>query len=82
MPIDIQEIILKNVKKFVDQQREYTVNLNRNLSETLQNKGMVINVADTSTFRNHLGKSFYQKWKNEVGDHAWNLLEDQVGKLV
>ncbi len=82
MPIDIQEIILKNVKKFVDQQREYTVNLNHNLSETLQNRGMVINVADTSTFRNHLGKNFYQKWKNEVGDHAWNLLEEQVGKLV
>ena len=82
MPIDIQEIILRNVKKFVDQQRAYTVNLNRNLSETLQARGMVVNVADTSTFRNHLGKSFYQKWKNEVGGHAWNLLEGQVGKLV
>lgn len=81
MPIDIQEIILKNVKKFVGQQREYTINLNHNLSETLQKKGMVINIADTSTFRNHLGKSFYRKWKNEVGDQAWNLLEEQVGKL-
>lgn len=81
MPIDIQEIILKNVKKFVDQQREYTINLNDNLSAMLEKKGMVINVADTSTFRNHLGASFYQKWKNEVGDHAWSLLEGQVGKL-
>jgi TRAP-type transport system periplasmic protein len=81
MPIDIQEIILRNVKKFVTQQREYTINLNDNLSETLQKKGMVINVADASTFRKHLGKSFYQKWKNEVGDKAWNLLEEQVGKL-
>ena len=81
MPIDIQEIILRNVKKFVAQQREYTINLNHNLSEALQKKGMVINIADASTFRNHLGKSFYQKWKNEVGDQAWNLLEAQVGTL-
>lgn len=81
MPIDIQEIILKNVKQFVDQQREYTINLNDNLSAMLEKKGMVINVADTSTFRNHLGASFYRKWKNEVGDHAWSLLEGQVGKL-
>jgi tripartite ATP-independent transporter DctP family solute receptor len=81
MPIGIQEIILKNVKKFVDQQREYTINLNHNLSETLQKKGMAINIADASTFRKQLGKSFYRKWKNEVGDQAWNLLEAQVGKL-
>ncbi len=81
MPVDIQEIILRNVKKYVDQQREHTVNLNHNLSDMLEMRGMVINVADTSTFRQHLGKSFYQKWKNEVGDRAWNLLEEQVGKL-
>lgn len=81
MPIDIQEIILRNVKKFVDQQREYTVKLNHNLSDTLQNRGMVINIADASSFRKQLGASFYRKWKNEVGDHAWKLLEAQVGRL-
>ncbi|WP_062308509.1 TRAP transporter substrate-binding protein [Polynucleobacter sinensis] len=81
MPLEIQEIILKNVKTYVDKQREYTINLNHNLSEMLREKGMIINEADTSTFRQHLGGSFYQKWKNEVGDHAWSLLEERVGKL-
>ena len=81
MPVNIQEIILRNVKKHVDQQRKHTVKLNHNLSDTLEKRGMVINVADTATFRQHLGKSFYQKWKHEVGDRAWNLLETQVGKF-
>jgi TRAP-type C4-dicarboxylate transport system substrate-binding protein len=70
------------VKKFVDMQRQHTINLNHTLSQSLQTKGMLINVADTSSFRAHLGKSFYQKWKNEVGTQAWDLLEAQVGKLT
>jgi TRAP-type C4-dicarboxylate transport system substrate-binding protein len=82
LPANFQQIILKNVKKFVDMQRQHTINLNQTLSQSLQTKGMLINVADTSSFRAHLGKSFYQKWKNEVGAHAWDLLEAQVGKLT
>lgn len=81
LPENFQQIILKNVKKFVDMQRQYTINLNHTLSESLQDKGMVINVADTTSFRMHLGQSFYQKWKDEVGKQAWELLESQVGRL-
>ena len=82
LPENFQQIILKNVKKFVDMQRQHTINLNHTLSQSLQTKGMLINVADTSSFSAHLGKSFYQKWKNEVGTQAWGLLEAQVGKLT
>ena len=82
LPEYFQQIILKNVKKFVHMQRQHTIQLNHSLAESLQGKGMVINVADTSSFRDHLGKSFYQNWKNEVGKQAWELLEGQVGKLT
>ena len=82
LPEHFQQIILKNVKKFVQMQRQHTIQLNHSLAESLQGKGMVINVADTSSFRAHLGKSFYQKWKNQVGNQAWGLLEGQVGKLT
>ena len=82
LPENIRQIILRNVKKFVGMQRQYTINLNHVLAESLQQKGMIINVADTSSFRGHLGESFYQKWKHEVGGQAWGLLESQVGKLT
>jgi TRAP-type transport system periplasmic protein len=82
LPEHFQQIIYKNVKKYVDMQRKHTISLNHTLSESLKGRGMLINTADTSSFRAHLGKSFYQKWKDEVGTHAWEILENQVGRLI
>ncbi len=81
LPENIQNIIHRNVKKFVELQRQHTIQLNASLVESLKQKGMVFNVADTTSFRACLGESFYRKWRQEVGNQAWNLLEDHVGKL-
>jgi tripartite ATP-independent transporter DctP family solute receptor len=81
LPEDVQEIVQRNVKKYVAMQRAYTDNLNRELGDKLAARGMIFNTADVSTFRAKLGGGFYQRWKNEFGPTAWSLLEREVGKL-
>src|SRR6266705_2430100 len=81
LPADVQEVVQRNVKKYVAAQRAYTNNLNRGLETTLAGRGMVFNAADVTTFRRKLGGGFYQRWKVEFGATAWGLLEEQVGSL-
>jgi tripartite ATP-independent transporter DctP family solute receptor len=81
LPEDVQDVVQRNVKKYVAMQRIFTDNLNRELEITLAVRGMVFNTADVDTFRKKLGGGFYQRWKNEFGPTAWSMLEDQVGKL-
>jgi tripartite ATP-independent transporter DctP family solute receptor len=81
LPADVQEVVLRNVRKYVAAQRAYTDNLNRELQTTLAARGMVFNTADVTTFRQKLGGGFYQRWKAQFGTTAWSLLEEQVGRL-
>jgi len=81
LPADVQEVVQRNVKKYVAAQRAYTNDLNRQLETTLAGRGMLFNTADVTTFRRKLGGGFYQRWKGEFGPTAWSLLEDQVGSL-
>jgi tripartite ATP-independent transporter DctP family solute receptor len=81
LPSDAQEVVLRNVKKYVAAQRAYTDKLNRELETTLAARGMVFNTADVTTFRQKLGGGFYQRWKGQLGATAWSLLEEQVGRL-
>ncbi|HEY6721394.1 MAG TPA: TRAP transporter substrate-binding protein [Burkholderiales bacterium] len=81
LPPDVQDVVLRNVRKYVAAQRAYTDNLNRELETTLAGRGMVFNTADVTTFRRNLGGGFYQRWKGEFGATAWSLLEEQVGRL-
>jgi len=81
LPPDVQEVVLRNVKKYVAAQRDYTDKLNRELHTTLAARGLVFNTADVTTFRRKLGGGFYQRWKDQFGATAWNLLEEQVGRL-
>ena len=81
LPGDVQEIVQRNVKKYVAMQRAYTDDLNRQLGDKLAARGMIFNAADVSTFRTKLGGGFYQRWKSEFGPTAWSLLEREVGKL-
>ena len=81
LPQGIQEVVQRNVKKYVALQRAYTDDLNRELGTTLAGRGLIFNTADVSTFRAKLGGGFYQRWKTQLGATAWALLEAQVGKL-
>ena len=81
LPDDIRQVVLRNVRKYVAAQRAYTDDLNRQLGQRLASRGLVFNDADVASFRAKLGGGFYQRWRNEFGERAWALLEQQVGKL-
>ncbi len=81
LPADVQDIVQRNVRKYVALQRAYTDELNRGLEAKLAARGMLFNVADVASFRAKLGGGFYQRWKAEFGPTAWQLLEREVGKL-
>ena len=82
LPDDVQQIVLRNVRKYVAAQREYTDRLNNELQGRLASeRGMVFNTADTASFRAKLGGEFYGRWKDQFGTAAWSLLESEVGRL-
>jgi tripartite ATP-independent transporter DctP family solute receptor len=81
LPDDVQQIVLRNVKKYVALQRAYTDSLNNELITTLAQRGQRFNTADRASFQRRLGDGFYARWKQQLGSTAWDLLEQQVGKL-
>jgi tripartite ATP-independent transporter DctP family solute receptor len=81
LPADVQGIVDRNVTKYVAQQRAYTNELNKQLETKLAERGMIFNVADVASFRAKLGNGFYQRWRAQLGETAWTLLEAEVGKL-
>ena len=77
----MQAIIERNTVKFVRLQREELSALNTDLCTKLATQGMTFNEADTSSFRPRLA-SYYSRWKETIGERAWNMLEAHVGKLA
>ena len=80
LPADIQAIIERNVQKYVALQRADAARLNGKLRVELMKRGMIINQADTASFRAPLA-TYYPRWKESIGARATMLLEAQVGKL-
>jgi tripartite ATP-independent transporter DctP family solute receptor len=81
LPPDIQKIVDRRAEAAARAQRQDVERLDAGAVEWLRGKGMIVNTADTSGFRKHLG-AFYARWKGIYGDKAWALLEARVGKLV
>jgi TRAP-type C4-dicarboxylate transport system substrate-binding protein len=82
LPQNVQAIVDRNVRKYVAAQRAYTDTLNNALAAKLVERGMVANVADSSSFRRTLGTEFYRRWRDQLGTAAWRLLESEVGRLA
>lgn len=82
LPASVQAVVNRNVRKYVAQQRTYTNGLNNKLAETLSQRGMVVNLADSASFRRKLGPRFYERLRGQFGRTAWGLIEDEVGKLA
>ena len=80
LPGDVKNVISRNVVKYVALQRRYTDDWNKALATQLTGRRMIINTADTASFRAKL-EPFYRRWKDRLGSTAWSLLEAQVGKL-
>jgi len=81
LPPDIQLIVEKHADAAALAQRKDIEKLNGEALGALRGKGMMVNDADTSGFREPLG-AFYARWKGIYGATAWALLESRVGKLV
>jgi TRAP-type transport system periplasmic protein len=82
LPRDVQEIVQRNVRKFVLEQRDNVRRLNKALETRLVERGMTFNTADIASFRRRLGDGFYTRWKAELGQTAWALLENEIGPLA
>jgi tripartite ATP-independent transporter DctP family solute receptor len=80
LPPDIQKIVSRNAKKYGDLQNTDVALYNASLADKLARRGMILNYADTATFRAKLGP-FYAKERDTFGPTAWGLLEASVGKL-
>jgi tripartite ATP-independent transporter DctP family solute receptor len=82
LPGDVQEIVQRNVKKAVAAQRRNVRQVNSALRQKLEARGMKFNVADAASFRRRLDASFYARLKAQIGSAAWDLLEQETGRLA
>jgi tripartite ATP-independent transporter DctP family solute receptor len=82
LPTEIQEIVVRNTKTYVGQQRAFVRATNASLEQTLRGRGMLINTVDTESFRERLrAANFYHHWRQSIGEEAWALMEAKVGKV-
>ncbi|GAC1431282.1 MAG: TRAP transporter substrate-binding protein [Candidatus Velthaea sp.] len=80
LPPDLQQTAIAGFRKYAREQRADVETMNDNLAQTLQKHGLAINKVDPAPFRAKLSP-FYARWKNEFGDKAWAMLENDTGKL-
>lgn len=81
LPEDVRDICIRRAARAVAEQRAYTDTLNRQLESRLAERGMILNRADTGSFRRVLADGFYARWRERFGPTAWAALEAQVGRL-
>lgn len=83
LPGGVQDVVDRAVSRHVARQREYTERFNRELETRLAaERGMIFNAADVASFRAVLSGEFYRRWRRELGETAWQLLEDAVGRSL
>jgi tripartite ATP-independent transporter DctP family solute receptor len=82
LPEDIQGAIIRNVKKYVPQQRAAVQAINARAAEGLRNRGMIVVQANIAGFRRVLSDSgFYREWRTRCGERAWSLMEEITGAV-
>jgi TRAP-type transport system periplasmic protein len=82
LPGRVQDIVIRNAKIYVAQQRAFVRAANAGLEDTLRRRGMIVNTVDVESFRDRLtGANFYRDWRQSIGEKAWTLMEAEVGKV-
>ena len=82
LPVRIQQTVEAVARKHVARQRAHTDALNRTLETKLAGWGMTTTAVDQGSFRRRLiDAGFYRRWRDSVGEQAWQLLEDSIGKI-
>ena len=81
LPADLQQIISRNSDKYAKLERTDMQILAVSLADKLARRGMIVNSANTDSFRAKL-TPYYQYWKGQFGPTAWGLLEAGVGRKL
>lgn len=82
-PKDVQGVIQREMGAATLAARNDNVNLNRSVRDKLTRRGMVFNDVDKASFKKKLSEAkYYERWKAEFGDKAWNALEKYANKLA
>ncbi len=83
MPSDMQEIVRRELRQSVMDQRGDEERLDAGLKATLQGKGMTFIAVDRDAFRAALkGSTYYADWHAKFGDQAWAALQSVSGELA
>jgi len=83
LPKDVQEIIMREIDRAAQDQREDIARLNDSLRKDLSAKHLEFVDVDKAAFRDALRKSsFYKDWRAKFGDQAWKLLQQTAGELA
>jgi tripartite ATP-independent transporter DctP family solute receptor len=83
LPDDLKTIVSRGFNEAATPQREAVTKVNKDLEQSLREKGLAVNETDPAPFREVLRKSgFYSEWKSRYGEEAWALLEKAVGQLA
>jgi hypothetical protein len=80
LPAALQQIVERNAEKFALLQRRDVEAVNAAGAERLAGFGMIVNTADTESFRAKLG-AFYGRWREQAGAAGWRLLEAYAGEV-
>jgi len=80
LPREIQQLVERNAEKFALLQRDDIEKVNAAGAEELKSRGMIVNTAETDSFRARLG-GFYASWRQKAGPATWRLLESYAGEI-
>ncbi len=83
LPPAVQDIVRREIRQSVLDQRADAAKLDASLKGQLQSKGMEFVEPDRAAFRAALQKtSFYADWRGKFGDAAWTALQSISGTLA
>jgi TRAP-type transport system periplasmic protein len=80
LPQEIHQVVERNAEKFALLQRDDIEKVNAAGAEELKSLGMIVNTAETDSFRARLG-GFYASWRQKAGPAIWRLLESYAGEI-
>src|SRR5262249_25774016 len=81
LPADVQNVIDRNVAKFVKLQRQDQIAANTRLRTELATRGLVFNARDPAPFKKQLA-GVYATWKERLGTKCWSLLQQSAGNFT
>lgn len=82
LPADVKEIVVRELDKAADDERQDIAALSTSLQGDLTAKGMKFIDVDKSAFRDTLKKTtFYKDWRAKFGEEGWGHLQSVVGEL-